>query len=110
MSYLLGDLFLSEENEKKSSTCLQIQCNHSKPLQIQLGIMERVPSNEKDTTNHYIPYHAVINPDKVSTNFKVVYDASAKINKGRKGLDERLYSGPTMIKYLTGILLRFLPN
>ena len=45
--------------------------------QLQLGIIERVTSNEKDTTKHYIPHHAVINPDKTSTKVRIVYDASA---------------------------------
>ena len=46
--------------------------------QLQLGIIERVTSNEKDTTKHYIPHHAVINPDKASTKVRVVYDVSEK--------------------------------
>ena len=40
--------------------------------QLQLGIIERVTSNEKDTTKHYIPHHAVINPDKTSTKVRIV--------------------------------------
>ena len=63
--------------------------------QLQLGIIERVTSNEKDTTKHYIPHHAVINPDKTSTKVRIVYDASAKINKGQRSLNECLYPGPT---------------
>ena len=81
--------------------------------QLQLGIIEKVTSNEKDTTRQYIPHHVphhVINQDKVSTNVKVVYDTLAKINKGRKSLYECLYPGPTMLKYFTGVLLRFRPN
>ena len=78
--------------------------------QLQLGIIERVTSNEKDTTKHYIPHHAVIHPDKTSTKVQIVYDASAKINKGQRSLNECLYPGPTMLKDLTGILLRFRLN
>ena len=52
--------------------------------QLQLGIIERVIINKKDTTKHYIPHHAVINPDKTSTNVLIVYDASAKINRPEK--------------------------
>ena len=67
-------------------------------------------NNRKDTTNPYIPHHAVINPDKTSIKIRVVYDASAKINKGQKSLNECLYPGPTTLKDLTGILLRFRLN
>ena len=52
--------------------------------QLQLGIIERVASNEKDTTKHFIPHHAVINPDKTSTKVLIVYDASAKTKKARE--------------------------
>ena len=52
--------------------------------QLQLGVTEKVINNSKKTTKHYIPHHAVINPEKTSTKVRVVYDASAKINKGRR--------------------------
>ena len=55
--------------------------------QLQLGIIERVTSNEKDTTKHYIPHHAVINPDKTSTKVRIVYDASAKIKAREVGMN-----------------------
>ena len=67
-------------------------------------------SSRQDTTKHYIPHHAVINPDKSSTKVRVVYDASAKIKKEQKSLNECLYPGPTMLKDLTDILLRFRLN
>ena len=78
--------------------------------QLQLGVIEKVINNSKETTKHYIPHHAVINPEKTSTKVRFVYDALAKINKGQKSLNECLYPGPTMLKDLTGILLRFRLN
>ena len=75
--------------------------------QLELGVIEKVTNNRKDTAKHYIPHHAVIKPDKTTTKVRVVYDASAKTNKGQKSLNECLYPGPTMLKDLTGILLRF---
>ena len=39
-----------------------------------------------------------------------LYDASAKMNKGQKSLNECLYPGPTMLKDLTGVLLIFRLN
>ena len=75
--------------------------------QLQLGIIEKVMNNRKETAKHYIPHHAVINLEKTSTKVRVVYDASAKVNKERKSLNECLDPGPIMLKDLTGILLRF---
>ena len=67
-------------------------------------------SNENDTTKHYMPYHAVINQDKTSTKVGIVHDAPGKINKGHESLNECLYSGSTMLKDLSRILLRFCLN
>ena len=78
--------------------------------QLQLGVIEKVMNNRKETAKHYIPHHAVINLEKTSTKVRVVYDASAKINKGQKSLNECLYPGPTMLRDLTVILLRFRLN
>ncbi|MEW8544133.1 MAG: DUF1759 domain-containing protein, partial [Candidatus Thiodiazotropha sp.] len=78
--------------------------------QLKLGVIEKVGVNRKDTAKHYIPHHPVVNPNKTSTQVRVVYDASARTNKGQKSLNECLYAGPTMLKDLTGILLRFRLN
>ena len=78
--------------------------------QLMLGVIENVMNNKKDTTKHYIPHHAGINPDKTSTKVRVVYDAWAKINKGQKSQNEYLYPGPTILKDLNWILLRFRLN
>ena len=67
-------------------------------------------SNRKDTAKHYIPHHAVVNPDKTSTKVRVVYGASVKKNKRQKNLTECLYPRPTMLKDLTEILLRIRLN
>ena len=78
--------------------------------QVKLWVIEKVTSNRKATTKHYIPHHAVINPNKASTKVRVVYGASAKIKKGQKSLNECLYPAPARLKDLFGILLRFRLN
>lgn len=75
--------------------------------QVTLGIIEKVTNNRPNTTKHYISQHPVINPEITSTKVRVVYDASAKPNRNQKSLYECLYPGPTMLKDLSGILLRF---
>ena len=97
-------------NKMKTSPELVDKYDTIIQYQLQLGVIEKVINNSKETTKHYIPHHAVINPEKTSTKVRVVYDASAKINKGQKSLNECLYPGPTMLKDLTGILLRFRLN
>ena len=95
---LAFDRFKSLVKKMKSNPQLVDKYDAIIQNQLQLGIIERVTSNEKDTTKHYIPHHAVINPDKTSTKVRIVYDASAKINKCQRSLNECLYPGPVMLK------------
>lgn len=75
--------------------------------QLKQGIIEKVRNETKDTTKHYIPHHAVINPNKATTKVRIVYDASAKTKSENKSLNECLYRGPVLLQNLIGILFRF---
>ena len=54
---------------------------------------------------HYLPHHPVIREDKLTTEVRVVYDASA-ITSG-PSLNECLYAGPKFDQCILDILLRF---
>ena len=56
---------------------------------------------------HYIPHHAVVNLQKTTTKVRVVYDASAKLTKDHRSLNECLYRGPVLLHDLCGLLMRF---
>ena len=73
------------------------------------GIIERVGSSEEDNEirKYYIPHHAVITPEKATTKIRIVYDASAKIKRSVKSLNECLYRGPVILEDLCGLFLRF---
>ena len=58
--------------------------------QLKQGIIEKVRNETKDTTKHYIPDHAVINPNKATTKVRIVYDASAKTKSENNSLNECL--------------------
>ena len=47
---------------------------------------------------------------KATTKVRVVYDASAKTQKGNKSLNECLYRGPVILPSLFGLILRFRLN
>ena len=38
-------------------------------------------SSEEGSIKHYIPYHPVITSSKSTTKVRIVYDASAKVEK-----------------------------
>ncbi|XP_060575793.1 uncharacterized protein LOC132733209 [Ruditapes philippinarum] len=73
--------------------------------QLSKGIIEEVNDTKGDLI-HYIPHHAVINPQK-STKVRVVYDASSKCKPEYSSLNECLHRGPVMLHDLCGLLMRF---
>ena len=77
--------------------------------QIVKGIIERVESSKEDNQNrkHYIPHHAVITSQKTTSKIRIVYDASAKIKRSIKSLNECLYREPIILEDLCRLLLRF---
>ena len=54
---------------------------------------------------HYLPHHAVVREDKLTTKLRIVYDASARSNG--PSLNDCLYAGPTFGQNILDILLRF---
>ena len=79
--------------------------------QLNKGIIERITDDSRvGPLKHYIPHHPVITPLKATTKVRVVYDASAKTQKGNKSLNECLYRGPVILPSLFGLLLRFRLN
>ena len=77
------------------------------------GIVQKVQV-EKPTipgTVHYLPHREVIRMDRETTKLRVVYDASAKSNKGEDpSLNDCLYAGPALTPLIFDILLRFRTN
>ena len=79
--------------------------------QVSKGIIEKVTNETVERPRmHYIPHQAVITPLKSTTKLRIVYDASAKVKRNQKSLNECLLRGPVLLKNLCGILLRFRLN
>ena len=76
--------------------------------QLEKEIIEEVNDrSEEGCKKRYIPDHAVITPDRETTKVRIVYDASAKVRKGCKSLNECLHRGPAILEDLCGLLIRF---
>ena len=75
--------------------------------QLNQGIVELVeePLGDDNSGVHYLPHHAVIRQDKVTTKLRIVYDASAK--SSGPSLNECLNSGPKFNQKILDILSRF---
>ena len=72
--------------------------------QIQQGIVEVVEPDGPDQV-HYLPHHAVVRQDKMTTKVRVVYDASTRSNG--TSLNDCLHAGPKQNQKILDILLRF---
>uniref|UniRef100_A0A7E4ZZU5 Integrase catalytic domain-containing protein n=1 Tax=Panagrellus redivivus TaxID=6233 RepID=A0A7E4ZZU5_PANRE len=59
---------------------------------------------ETDPGYHYLPHHAVVNPDKETTKVRGVFDASAKTKDG-KSLNDCILSGKPPVNSLAEITL-----
>ena len=68
--------------------------------QLKQAVIEKVYKGSSDRIKHYIPHHVVIKPEHETTKLRVVYDASAKVKKEYKSLNECLYRGPVLFRDL----------
>ena len=76
--------------------------------QLNKGIIEIAPIDQEIGKTHYIPHHAVLKPEKATTKMRIVFDASAKVNKGElNSLNDCIEAGPSINTELFEILLRF---
>ena len=75
---------------------------------LQQGIVEEVIEGECSTSNlkYYLPHHAVLREDKLTTKMRVVFDASSH-EAGCPSLNNCLLTGPNLNPDLLGILIRF---
>ena len=75
--------------------------------QIEKGVIEKANHEVSVGLQHYIPHHAVVKLQKTNTKVRIVYDASAKITKDHRCLNECLYMGPVILNDMYGLLMRF---
>ncbi|XP_030579763.1 uncharacterized protein LOC115776287 [Archocentrus centrarchus] len=75
---------------------------------LQQGIVEEVTDDEclSPTVKYYLPHHAVLREDKMTTKLRVVFDASSH-EDGCPSLNNCLLTGPNLNPDLLGILVRF---
>lgn len=75
---------------------------------LQQGIAEDVTEGECSTSNvkYYLPHHAVLREDKMTTKLRVVFDALSH-EDGCPSLNNCLLTGPNLNPDLLGILIRF---
>ena len=70
------------------------------------GIVEPAPKEPTGERITYIPHQAVIRENAETTKLRIVYDASAKLTKESKSLNDCLHTGPSLTPLLYDVLLR----
>ncbi|XP_074109295.1 uncharacterized protein LOC141534050 [Cotesia typhae] len=96
--------FLSLQRRLNLNQQLKIEYNKVMQEYIDLGHMVFV-SNDQEP-GYFLPHHPIIKTSSTTTKVRVVFDASAKSDKGIS-LNEVLLTGPTVQDNLFTILLRF---
>ena len=78
--------------------------------QLSLGFIEEVPEEDFRMTNvHYLPHLPVIK-ESATTPIRIVFDASARMNRQASSLNDCLYSGPSLTSRLIDLLIKFRSN
>ncbi|XP_044592032.1 uncharacterized protein LOC123270158 [Cotesia glomerata] len=96
--------FLSLQRRLNSDSSLKSEYTKVMNEYIDLGHMVHVPDDSGP--GYYMPHHPIIKTSSTTTKVRVVFDASAKADKGIS-LNEVLLTGPTIQDNLFTILLRF---
>ncbi|XP_064088766.1 uncharacterized protein LOC135203080 [Macrobrachium nipponense] len=74
--------------------------------QLSLSFTKTVPEDLKLTNIHYLPHLPVIK-DSTTTPIRIVFDASARMDKQAPSLNDCSYSGPSLTSHPTNLLLKF---
>ena len=73
--------------------------------QIKKGIVKNAfPTDTMPTLLHYLPHHKVIRKDKETTNVRVVYDTSARVDV-QPSLNDCLLIGPKFTQKIFDLLV-----
>lgn len=73
---------------------------------LDLGHMRLVTKESPKTKKYYIPHHAVLKPESLTTKMRVVFDASSKTTTGRS-LNDTMYVGAKQQHDLLDILINW---
>ncbi|XP_055918467.1 uncharacterized protein LOC129950562 [Eupeodes corollae] len=101
--------FLRSERSLASNPVLQSTYSEVISEYIRLGHMKKVDAQERFengvVSSYYLPHHAVIKPESVSTKVRVVFNASSPSSNGTS-LNDLLHAGPVLQRDLLTLILR----
>ncbi|XP_073820628.1 uncharacterized protein [Musca autumnalis] len=95
--------------EKKLMRTPEIKDEYDKSIieYLELGHMRKInPEEINDTPNYYLPHHAVIKPDRLTTKLRVVFNASCP-SSNKTSLNDTLFPGPILQQDLVIQILKW---
>ncbi|XP_073841335.1 uncharacterized protein [Musca autumnalis] len=102
--------FLRMERTLERNPELAAEYNKVLSEYISLGHMRQTSSAEtfdnKHCSSYYLPHHAVVKPERMSTKVRVVFNASKRTVSGLS-LNDILYTGPTLQNDLMNVVLKW---
>ncbi|CAI6367665.1 unnamed protein product [Macrosiphum euphorbiae] len=99
--------FMSTENRLRINPKLKEAYVQFINEYVKLGHMEQVRDNDENNKPvYYIPHHAVLRDNSLTTKLRVVFDASCITDTG-KSLNDILLKGPSIQDDLISIITRF---
>ncbi|XP_066929853.1 uncharacterized protein [Clytia hemisphaerica] len=110
---ILNDNFETSKRRLKSVLLKHFKSNeellktydHIIKEQIELGVIEEVPTSTTPEKAFYLPHRPVCRDDRITTKVRMVFDASSTTYG--PSLNDCLDPGPSLTTSLFGILLRF---
>ncbi|XP_065361992.1 uncharacterized protein LOC135955567 [Calliphora vicina] len=100
--------FLRNEKSLMKKPELKVEYDNVLQEYIDLGHMKLIKYNPNTPSNtqYYLPHHAVVKLDHVTTKVRVVFNASSKTSNNNS-LNDTLYTGPTLQQDLVVLILKW---
>lgn len=98
--------FICQENRLKQYDSLKHKYIDFMNEYIDLKHMRKLTSTDSSKFRCFLPHFAVVREDSLTTNVRIVFDASIKTKSG-KSLNDIQYPGPAIQNDIFGIMLRF---
>ncbi|XP_022167535.1 uncharacterized protein LOC111031762, partial [Myzus persicae] len=103
--YMAVKRFLNLERRLQKEPLLANEYKAFMREYLELGHMEQAEEGSEVAT-YYLPHHAVVKADSITTKVRVVFDGSASARSGLS-LNDILHRGPKTLHDIISIILRF---
>ncbi|XP_075151048.1 uncharacterized protein LOC142225157 [Haematobia irritans] len=103
----MGSLLAQHTRKLMKTPDIKAQYDQTILEYVELGHMRKISHQEiAKTPNYYLPHHAVIKPDRLTTKLRVVFNASCP-SSNKRSLNDNLFAGPILQQDLVLQILKW---